>query len=238
MNIKECINEFNKYAKNYDLKVNLVMDKYHHSFRVMELCNEIALSLNLNEEDVMIANICGLFHDIGRFNQWVLYETYKDSCLFDHGDEGEKEIQNKELIKDDIKNIVLMSAKYHNKYSIDKSLDERTKLFCNIVRDADKLDIIKEQCIQIYQDKIILKKEMLNDIYNKRMCQNKYTSNDVDSIIRMIGWVFDYNFKYSYQFLLNQNIIKNKFDLLEMYGKTEEIDKLKDFIYKEIEKRC
>ena len=236
--MEEYIDKFNKYAKKFDLKIKPIMGKYHHSFRVMDFCEEIALSLNLNDEDIEIAKICGLFHDIGRFNQWTLYETYEDACSFDHGDEGYKVLLENEFIKDEIKKIVLMSVKYHNKFEIDNNLDDRTKLFCNIVRDADKLDIVKEQCNAIYEDKIVLKKELLNDIYNFKLCKNKYISNEVDSIIRMLSWVFDYNFKYSFNYLLDNKIIDKKFNLLEIYGETEEINDFKKFIYNEMEKRC
>lgn len=236
--MEEYIKEFNKYVKKHDLKTKEIMSKYHHSFRVMELCNEIALSLNLNEEDILIANVCGLFHDIGRFNQWTFYKTYEDCFSLDHGDEGYKVLLEEKIIKNDIKEIVLMSVRNHNKYKVDKFLDERTILFCNIVRDADKLDIIKEQCNSIYQDNIILKKELLNDIYNNDICKNNYVSNEVDSIVRMLSWTLDYNFKYSYNYLLDNKIIEKKINLLEIYGETEELKKLKDFIFNEIEKRC
>lgn len=236
--MEEYIKKFNDYAKGYDLKVKPIMGKYHHSFRVMELCNEIAISENLSEEDIFLANICGLFHDIGRFNQWTLHETYEDALSFDHGDEGYKVLLENNFLEENIKNIVLMSVKYHNKYSIDDSLDDRTKLFCRIVRDADKLDIIKEQCNTIYQEKIIIKPELINNIYNYELCKNEFVSNEVDSIIRMLSWIFDYNFKYSYHYLLDNKIIENKFNLLEIYGEIEEITKLKEFVYKEIEKRC
>lgn len=54
----------------------------------------------------------------------------------------------------------------------------------------------------------------------------------------MLDWVFDLNFKYSFNYLIQNKVIENKFNLLEMYGETNEIKKLKDFIYNEIEKRC
>lgn len=70
------------------------------------------------------------------------------------------------------------------------------------------------------------------------MCKNEYCENEVDYIIRMLDWVFDLNFKYSFNYLIQNKVIENKFNLLEMYGETNEIKKLKDFIYNEIEKRC
>lgn len=229
------IAEFNEYAKTFDLTVKQIIYKYHHSFRVMEIAKEIAISLNLNKEDVELATICGLFHDIGRFRQWTEYETYKDQDSIDHGDLGV------EILKDFLNNykdkdIVIKATKYHNKYDVPE-LDKRTTLFCNIVRDADKLDIMREQTNQIYQKEIVLKPELLSDIDNKIICQNKNVENEVDAIIRMLSWVFDLNFKYSFQFLKDNKIIENKLNLLKIYGETDEIKKLESSIYEEVEKR-
>lgn len=229
------LNEFNKYAKSFDLKVKPIMNKYHHSFRVMEIAHDIAVSLNLNDDDIELASICGLFHDIGRFKQWTEYKTYEDEISIDHGDIGYEAL--KDFLNDyKDKDIVLNATKYHNKYSVD-NFDKRTMLFCNIVRDADKLDIIREQCNQIISDKIVLKKKLLDNIYDHKMCRNIDLNNEVDHILRMLAWIFDYNFKYSYHFLLDNKIIENKFNLLKIYGETEEIKKLEEFVYQEIEKR-
>lgn len=233
------IQEFNKYVKNYNLKDRNIMRKYHHSFRVMEFCKEIAISLKLNERDIYIASLCGLLHDIARFSQWTKYQTYVDEKSFDHGDEGERILS--ETITNftndsEISSIVIDSTKYHNKISI-PPLDERRLLFIKIVRDADKLDIMTEQGNLINMNKIELKKELLDSIYNKQICKNEYMTNEVDSILRMISWIFDLNYKYSYHYLINKKIIEKKFNLLEIYGETEDITKLKKFIEENIHQK-
>ena len=78
---------------------------------------------------------------------------------------------------------------------------------------------------------------MLDSIYNKQICKNEYITNEVDSILRMISWIFDLNYKYSYQYLVDKKIIEKKFNLLEMYGKTENTIKLKKFIEENINQK-
>lgn len=229
---------FNNYIKQYDFKEPMIRLKFHHTYRVVEFCREIAESLELNDEDIKIAMLTGLFHDIGRFNQWQQFNTFIDEKSFDHGDEAYKILSENDFIEDKYKEIVLISVKNHNKYMIEPNLDERTKLFCNIVRDADKLDIMREQGNEIKQSEIVLKKELLDSIYNEKICGNNYITNEVDSIIRMISWVYDLNFKYSYQFLLDSGIINKKFELLEIYGETEELTKLKETIINKIKEMC
>ena len=241
--MEEQIKIFNHYAKNFNLKDKNIMNKYHHSFRVMEFCKDIAMSLNLNNYDINIAGLCGLLHDIARFEQWTKYQTYVDLKSFDHGDYGYEILNNNEWIRqftgdDEIVSIVLDSVRYHNKLSV-PPLSERHLLFVNIVRDADKLDIITEQGNEINDESIVLKKCLIHDIYNKTICKNENVQTDTDGILRMLSWVFDFNFEYSYQYLIDKKIIEKKFNLLEMYGKTEEINQLKQFIYERIgEKLC
>ena len=94
-----------------------------------------------------------------------------------------------------------------------------------------------EQGNQIGEKEIILKENLLFTIYQNKLCKNEEVSNDTDSILRMLSWINDFNFKYSYSYLKEKNIIQKKIDLLEIYGQTEETKKLKNFLLKKIEER-
>lgn len=233
---------FNNYVKQFDFTNSKIRYKFHHSYRVMEIAKEIAISLKLNEEDTYIVTIAALLHDIGRFNQINNYDTYIDQISTDHGDEGERVLKENDFIKEFVSdekiiNIILNSTKYHNKYEVDSNLDEKTILICKIVRDADKLDIMRECANEINDEKIIVKKELVNSIENNILAINNYCETNTDSVIYYLSWVYDLNFKYSYEFLIKNKIIEKKFDLLEMYGETEEIKKIKKLIYKKINEK-
>ena len=231
------IKKFNEYAKTFDLTIKPIMSKYHHSFRVMEFACNIAKSLNLSEEDILLAKNCGLLHDIARFKQWTLYNTYTDLKSIDHGDEGYN-ILNEYFFDENTldRNIILLTTKYHNKYEL-PNLDYKTDLFCKIIRDADKLDILKEQYLEIKDNEIIINKELLEDIKNDKICRNELVKTSTDGMLRALSWINDLNFKYSYDYLINNNIIENKLNLFSLYGETEEIKDLKKTIYDKIEKR-
>ena len=168
MNIDIIRKRFIEYVKKYDLKKSNIMRKFHHSFRVMEYTKEICESLNLNEEDTSLALVIGLLHDIGRFEQWNKYKTYYDSISIDHGDLG-ADILEDFLEEDENKHIILTAVKNHNKPSIENDLDERTLLFCKIVRDADKLDIIKEQCLVVTVVDDFIEDDIMDCFYNKKV---------------------------------------------------------------------
>ena len=239
--MEEAIRVFNEYAKTFDLSDPNLLLKYHHSHRVMEIAKEIAESLSLNENEVYIASLCGLLHDIGRFEQYTKYGTYKDSKSEDHGDLGFN-ILNDGLINkfdmDDLtKKIVLSATKEHNKMDYEP-LNEQYDLFIKITRDADKLDIAKTQCITNNDSEIVLKDEVVNAIYNDELVNNLVCETGTDEILRTIAWINDLNFPYSYQYLLDNNIIDNKFHLLELYGEREDVTKLKDYVYKKFKEKA
>ncbi len=233
----EAISVFNEYVNNFDLKDPRLLDKKEHSFRVMNLAKSIAESLKLNEEDIHIATLAGLVHDIGRFNQLKFYGTYKDSLSIDHGDEGYRVLESiidKFTADKEIQNIVLLATKYHNKCKIG-DVDDRTKMFCKIVRDADKLDIMETQINEVNSENIVIKDELLKSIYEKSLCKNEYCQTEEDAILRMISWIFDLNFPYSYKYLKDNKIIERKFNVLKRTQDKQKLAKLEEFIYREIE---
>ena len=79
---------FNEYAEKYDSSIEKIKLKIEHTFRVSELCEEIALSLKMSKEDIDLAWLTGLLHDIGRFEQVRRYGTFNDAKSIDHGKLG------------------------------------------------------------------------------------------------------------------------------------------------------
>ena len=196
--MKDIMKLFNDYAKTFELKNKNIMRKFHHSYRVMEFSIEIAKSLDLNEEDIRVIGIAGLFHDIARFEQWTQFETYIDSKSFDHGDMGYDITKELFIDKFDLnseeKEIVLKAIKNHNKYKVDTNLTEKELLFSNIIRDADKLDIIKEQGFIKKDEKV--KDVLINNLLEHKMVDNNLVETEMDSLFRLIAFIFDLNFKY------------------------------------------
>lgn len=228
--------KFIEYSKKYDLKNPNIMRKFHHSFRVMEYCKEIANSLNLNDEDINTATIIGLLHDIGRFEQWMKYETYLDHISIDHGDLSAEII--KDLFGINESNIIYKAVKNHNKEKIKDGLDEKTLLFCKIIRDADKLDIMKEQGITLTEKIDFIEDSSIECFDNQTIFKNENCKKESDHIFRALAFIYDLNFKYSFEFIKNNNIIDNKIHLLQVYsGEIEKLEEIKNKILNYIDKQ-
>ena len=74
-------------------RVNKMLDqKLFHTKKVVLYVIDLAKKLNLHLNFEKIAMASGLFHDIGRFNQGLLYRNFNDSMVFsegkNHGDYG------------------------------------------------------------------------------------------------------------------------------------------------------
>ena len=233
--IKDC---FDKYVKQFNIDDNEIKEKYNHSYRVMEYSIKIATSLNMSKEDIKTVAISGLFHDIARFEQWVSFKTWQTKKSFDHGDRGYKILSDgliDGLISDEKeKRIILLAVKNHNKYKVEDNLEEKEMLICNIIRDADKIDIIETQ--GSINKKYKIKDELINCLLKKEMISNNLIENDLDYLFRIIAFIFDLNFDYSYKYLLDNKIIDTKIDLIEKYG-DKNLDSLKKDLIKYMKER-
>ena len=77
-------NKFVDYVSNYDPKNPKIALKIAHTYRVAELCKQIAESINLSKEECDLAWLMGMLHDIGRFEQVRRYNTFVDAESVDH----------------------------------------------------------------------------------------------------------------------------------------------------------
>ena len=141
------IEEFDKYVSNFDLNNKDIKLKYNHSFRVMKLSEKYSKLLNFNGYDIKLASLIGLLHDIGRFKQLQLYNTYKDNNKMDHAIYGSKILFEEGLITNFWDNeedyeVIKFAIENHNKFIIEETNDERKLKFAKLIRDIDKLDII------------------------------------------------------------------------------------------------
>ena len=122
------------------------MIKEKHTGYVTANCIELAKFLNFSKHDSELAEIIGLFHDVGRFRQYSIYKTFNDADSEDHADLGIKVIEELEFFKKlsavDYE-IVKFAIQQHNKKNIAATDDDREILFAKIIRDADKLDIYR-----------------------------------------------------------------------------------------------
>ena len=234
--LEKQIEEFNKFVENYDMNNDNILRKYDHSFRVMNFSIEIAKDINLKEKQIELIGIIGLLHDIGRFEQWKKFNTYSDLNSVDHANLGVDILKNNDYINNYIqdensKNIIFKAIYNHNKLKIEEDIDFNTEIICKIIRDADKLDIMQTQGNKEIPKNIKLNKEKIKNIYLKQCCINGKNADDVDIIIKILCFIFDLNFQYSFKYLQDENIIHDKIMLLKNNcSKDVNLDEIEKFL--------
>jgi len=127
-----------------------------HTHQVCLNAVRIAEDLGLDQQDTRTAEAIALFHDVGRFSQYLQYRTFDDSISVNHAVLGAKLLLEHNVLRDLPKpdqDIIVRSMTLHNVFSLPEGLDERALLFARLIRDADKLDILRVVIEYFGQDK-------------------------------------------------------------------------------------
>ena len=224
INIEKCRNEFENYVNNYDLSNEKIYYKYYHTLRVSNNSRKIALSLNLNDEEVKLAELIGLFHDIGRFEQVKRYDNFNDSVTLDHAELGVSILFDENKIRDYIDDtkydeIINKAVYIHNKISIPSEYKEEILLHSKIIRDADKLDILdssSNNIINSLSKEDNVSKEVYDCFINKKLVSWKDVKTELDKVLINLNFVYDLNYPYSYNVLKKEQYMDKIIDALNL----------------------
>ena len=141
---------FDEYVLAYDASDPKIRLKIDHTYRVAGLCETIATSVGADGD---FSWVCGMLHDVGRFEQIRRYNTFSDAASVDHAELGADLLFRDGLIKrfgidlDESSMRTLEKAiRNHSVYRLDAGLTEEERKYCNILRDADKVDIFRVNC--------------------------------------------------------------------------------------------
>lgn len=156
---KRALAAFQAYTEPYDITDEKIKLKVDHTYRVAALCERICRESPLcarggAETDGRacdLAWLIGLLHDVGRFEQLRRYGTLVDAQSIDHAQFGadilfrEGEIAG--YVPDDMPEetlaLIETAIRNHSLYRIGEGIDGPTLTYCQILRDADKIDIMR-----------------------------------------------------------------------------------------------
>ncbi|MDO4996143.1 MAG: HD domain-containing protein [Bacilli bacterium] len=234
--------EFDRYTSEFDMNDPKIDLKYYHTYRVVEYCTKLAKSLNLDEHDTFLAETTGLLHDIARFPQARDYNTFNDFISFDHGKKAVEILLENNYIyeyvdNEEDKNLVLKAVELHNDKYIQEELSEREELFCKIIRDADKLDIMDKQGMKLEDNSTHFQEDAFNELKNKTLITYTYCNNHATNILKTLAYIFDVNFKESFKIMVEQNMIEKKLKLLKEHVVKEEYEIVEKIINDYVEER-
>jgi len=223
INIAKAKNYFKQYSSKYDISNPRISIKIAHMYQVAQNARIIAKSLNLSEEEQDLAELIGLLHDIGRFDQWRLYETFSDKMSIDHGQKSveilfaDKELRN--FVENDRYDTIIYKAiNNHNKLEIERGLSENELLHCKIIRDADNLDIFKGLLNSKIEDfthfgskdvsQEILSQEAFEDFKKEKTMLYAKAKNDMDIMVVIIAHIYAINFNKTLEIIKEKDYIR------------------------------
>ena len=199
--------------------------KSKHTYRVLSNAKRIVLGEQFQGAIGRAALIAALYHDLGRFEQYLRYRTFKDRDSVDHGDLSHEILLKTQCLKNEESWIIetaLTAVKLHNKFTLPANLPKDVKIVCQVVRDADKLDILRviDQHLSTkpYNPTVVLSLPDRQDIDNQVVIQaalnDKLVSyadlkcvNDFRLLLGM--WLNDMNFPSSSKTFISQKHAQN-----------------------------
>lgn len=206
INRKKVIQVFGDYVKNYDKTDERVLLKIKHTYRVSALCDKIAVALGFSKEDVDLAWLLGMLHDIGRFEQVKVYGTFIDAESINHAQYGVGILFGQGMIRDYIEDgsedeLIQTAITYHNVYRMPEIKEKRMKVFADLLRDADKLDILKvivetplEVIYDCDQDELMqaeISEKVMESFLAHHAVDHQFKQNPVDFIVGHISLTFE-----------------------------------------------
>ena len=195
---EKLLSRFQEYISKYDMANDKILNKYYHSIRVMELSIKFSKLLGFNDENVAIASVVALLHDIGRFEQINSGGAIEDEAaytiklLFEDG-----------LIRNFADNeewypIIRYAIENHNKKTI--CLDGATDIMiehAKLIRDCDKLDIISGHAVSPHKvreaDDSEISDAIRDKFYRKEQLDKKELKTNNERLLIKFSIAFDIN---------------------------------------------
>ena len=288
---------FDTYVAPYDATNPRVALKIEHTLRVAELAERIARKSGFTPAGIDLAWLCGLLHDIGRFEQLRRWDTFRDGDSADHAaigvdvlfaggahldspelvnvtpapreddgafrahvrtagtlnaflakamcsgaastDGSEAETGNvirgkgthvsdahthesDEQAGDSVASIVRAAVGLHSAFRLLGNLDVRTRALCDVVRDADKIDILRVTCtdtvetvLGVGEDKLLastVSPATEEAFFAHRCVRRDERSTPADYLVGLACFTYELVYPASLEIALEQDFLFQPFE--------------------------
>jgi len=247
LSIQKAREEFDRYVSGYnkdDFKIAL---KINHSYRTAAYARKIGQAIGVNED---LAELIGLLHDIGRFEQIRNYDTFDDKKSVDHAHLGVEVLKKNNYIEkycDDkaTQDLILNAIEYHNKYKIADEIEGEELTYCKLIRDADKIDILNymeyEDITKLFDFEQVLNSDISNNVYeemlNSKVVNRHDAKTEIDDFMLEMGFVYDVNYDISIELIKKNRSMDKLYDLVKDAKEKDKIKDIKEHIDEYMEER-
>jgi len=237
------------YGDDEFVNANLKL-KEDHSRRTCEEMRYLGEQVALTGNQRRIAEAAALFHDLGRFKQFVKYRTYNDTKSVNHCQLSLKILWERNMlagVEEQEKEIIEKAIEYHGCKELPSDLDGECLLFSKLLRDADKLDIffVVTQYYKQYRDnpgEFRLEMELpdvpeysgevVEAILNGQRFDYSRLRTWNDMKLLQLGWVYDVNFTATLKRIKGRKFLEKIVDFLPQTG---DIEKVKEKVFEYVD---
>ena len=237
IDITKAKKAFKEYIQNYDINNPKVKLKIAHIERTANIARKTAESLNLEKEDIELAELIGLLHDIGRFEQIKRYNTFVDHLSENHAELGVNILFKENLIRkfiedDKYDRIIELAIINHNKdkNDITKNTTEKEDLHIKLIRDSDKTDIIY---LLTFEDKKAAweKEDLSEEVFTEEIYREFIEDKNIfypnmktcaDRLIVHFAFVYDFNYEYGLKTIYENKYYTNIYSRFNFNSKRTE----------------
>ncbi|MBU0481660.1 MAG: HD domain-containing protein [Proteobacteria bacterium] len=199
------------HQRNLDLKEQ-------HTARVGMNMERITRKLGLSANDQRLAAAIALFHDLGRFPQYRLYRTFRDAISENHAKLAIRELTRHRILHTldpAERRLVGRAIIYHNRFHLPTHLDPQTLLHSRLIRDADKLDILRLMAEEFRKPKALqnpvvtfslaqesaVRDEIYQHLFAQRPMTYEELTNANEFKVLQMSWAFTLNFRPSFEIM-------------------------------------
>ena len=225
--------------------------KEEHTRHVQDNARVIACGMGLGRDELALAGVIALFHDIGRFPQYQAYRTFRDSDSVNHAALGARILIEHRVLQDlprEEQDLVVRAVTLHNVFVLPDGLEARLGRHARIVRDADKLDIwrIFTELFSLpgperpsaadlgLPDTPGYSQAVLDQLRGREMVKLTDLRCLNDFKLLQLAWTYDLNFLPSFRLLDDRRLIDR---LTATLPKNEDIRSARDAVQRYVDER-
>ena len=120
--------------------------KLKHTMAVLENARHTAEGERFDSRTTRTCLLAALYHDVARFEQYLRYRTFRDKDSCNHGQMGVRILKRERRLVDEpleARHTIMAAVGLHNRFALPPHTPQQVELVANVVRDADKLDILR-----------------------------------------------------------------------------------------------
>ena len=243
-NLKEWFESYvaGFYGDDEFVNANIEL-KEKHSRAVCAETAWLADKLGLSDNQKCIAQAIALLHDVGRFEQFKRHRTYNDARSCNHSQLAVDVICKEKILEGfdrQERQYIETAIKYHGDKKLPDGLDDETLLYCQLIRDADKIDIYRV-VIEYYEqyrnnpqsfkleielpDEPWYSNEVVQKVLNGERIDYKLLKTWNDCKLIQLSWVYDVNFTQTLERIKQRGFLEKVIDFLPANEDIERVSK-------------